>query len=333
MKKVLVTGASGHLGFSLVKLLQERGYEVTAAVRDANDEKKTANLKKLGVKLVSADLGDRESLRKALQGQDGLFQVAAAFNLTAKDPQKEVVEPNINGTRNILEEAHNARIKKVVYTSSIAAVGTIAEGESPLNESTWNDSAKEPYAISKTQSEKLAWELSKKLGLNLVTVLPGTILGPQFTQPTSSLKLIQDILKGQLPFAPKMTFSYVDVRDVAMAHILAYENTSAQGRYIATGETLSVSQVCKLVKEIHPKAKTTGKELPSFIVRVMPYLDAFKHAVTGLDRQINSEIVQDYLQRKQEYNSDRLAKEFQWKPMPVRKSLQETVDWMLSAAV
>ena len=65
----------------------------------------------------------------------------------------------------------------------------------------------------------------------------------------------------------------------------------------------------------------------------MPYLDAFKHAITGLDRQINSEIVQDYLQRKQEYNSDRLSKEFQWKPMPVKKSLQETVDWMLSAAV
>ncbi|TGK05172.1 NAD-dependent epimerase/dehydratase family protein [Leptospira langatensis] len=333
MKKVLVTGANGHLGYSLVKLLKERGYDVTAAVRNANDSGKTKQLQKLGVKLVSAELSDRESLRKALAGQDGLFQVAAAFNLTAKDPQKEVLEPNIQGTRNVMEEAHNAGIKKIVYTSSIAAVGTIAEGEAPLNESSWNDSAKEPYAISKTLSEKLAWELAEQLGLNLVTILPGTIVGPQFAQPTSSLKLIQDILKGQLPFAPKMTFSYVDVRDVAMAHLQAYENPQAKGRYIATGETLSVSQVCKLVKEIHPKAKTTGKELPSFVVRAMPYLDAIKHALTGLDRQINSAIVQDYLQRRQEYNSDRLTKEFQWKPMPIKKSLQETVDWMLSSSV
>ncbi|TGL54649.1 SDR family NAD(P)-dependent oxidoreductase [Leptospira wolffii] len=330
MKNVLVTGASGHLGFSLVKLLRERGYNVTAGVRNANDSKKTAELHKLGVKLVSADLNDRESLRKALAGQDGLFQVAAVFDLNAKNPQKDVIKPNIEGTKNILEEAHAAGIKKIVYTSSIAAVGTVGEDEAPLNESSWNDTAKEPYAISKTLSEKLAWELAEKLGLNLVTVLPGTILGPQFSQPTSSLKLIRDVLQGQVPFAPKMTFSYVDVRDVALAHLNVYENSSAKGRYIATAESLSVSEVCQAIKEIRPKTFTTGKELPSFIVRVMPALDYLKHKITGAERTVNAKIVQDYLQRKQAYNSDRLAKEFKWKPMPVRNSLRETVDWILS---
>ncbi len=330
MKKVLVTGANGHLGYSLVKLLQERGYDVTAAVRDAKDAKKTGPLQKLGVKLVSADLSDRESLRKALAGQDGLFQVAAAFNLTAKDPQKEVIEPNVEGTRNILEEAYKAGIKKIVYTSSIAAVGTIAKGETPLDESNWNDTATEPYAISKTLSEKLAWELAKKYNLNLVTVLPGTILGPGFAQLTSSLKLIRDVLKGQVPFAPKMALSYVDVRDVALAHLNVYENPSASGRYIATAETFTVAEICKTIKEIRPKTKTTGKELPSFIVKAMPFLDYLNHTFTGAERTLKSEILRDYLQRIQIYSSNRLSKEFQWKPMPIRNSLRETVDSILS---
>lgn len=186
MKKVLVTGANGHLGFSLVKLLKKQGYDVRAGVRNTEDNFKTSRLKKLNVEVVRADLSDPDSLDRALEGRDGLFQVAAVFNLTAKNPEEEVIRPNIDGTVNIMEAARRAGIKKLVYTSSIASVGTIADvGEDPLDESTWNDRAIEPYAISKTLSERKAWELAQLYGISMVSILPGTIIGPDFQRPTS----------------------------------------------------------------------------------------------------------------------------------------------------
>ncbi|AOP33112.1 epimerase [Leptospira tipperaryensis] len=333
MKTVLVTGANGHLGYSLVKLLKEKGYSVKASVRDLNDPKKTAALKQLGVELVYADLMNKPSLLEALKGVDGLFQVAAAFNLTSDHPEEEVIRPNVEGTKNIIEAAYTCGVKKIVYTSSIAAVGAVKKGEAPLNETHWNERGIEPYAISKTKSEKLAWELAKQYGISLVTILPGTMIGPDFTEPTDSLVLIRDILQGKLPMAPKMSFSYVDVRDVALAHIAAYENDSASGRYIATGDTHSVLELAQMIKKIRPKTKAPKGESPSFLVRMMPFFDYLQHKITGSERTLKKEILQEYLEKIQVYDSNRLKNEFQWKRRPLENSLRETVDWMLPLPV
>ncbi len=328
MKKVVVTGANGHLGYTLVKSLKERGYDVRATVRNPLDAEKTEPLQKLGVEVVQVELTDPSSLDRALEGREGLFQVAAVFQLVAENPEESVIRPNMEGTRNILEAAHRAGIQRVVYTSSIASVGTVAPGEAPLDESRWNDRAVEPYAISKTRSEQAAWELSRKLGIPMVTVLPGTIIGPHFHRLTSSLQLVQDLLEGKVPMALPMSHSYVDVRDVALAHILVYENSRTSGRYIATGETLSMAEVMELLRTLHPRMKGSARVMPAWLARTLPALDYLQHKLTGSPRQMKRDLLREYLSRSQSYNSTRLREETGWSPRSVRISFQETIDWM-----
>lgn len=329
MKRVVVTGANGHLGYSLVKLLKERDYSVRATVRDLKDTKKIANLQALGVETMEADLTDPRSLERALEGMEGLFQVAANFNLNARDPEREVIRVNVDGTRNVLEAAARAGIQKVIYTSSVASVGTIAPGENPLDESNWNDAAVEPYAISKTRSERLAWELSRSLGLNLVTILPGTIIGPDFYRLTSSLEIMRELIKGKIPMALPMELSYVDVRDVALAHILAFENPGASGRYIATNRTLPISGVIEMVRDCYPGLKASSKTMPAWVARMLPALDWITHRLTGAPRQMKSETMREYLNRSQSYSLERIHSDLGWSPRPVEKSIQETIDWLL----
>jgi len=328
MKHVIVTGGNGHLGFSLIKELLQRGYHVRATVRDPEDPRKSAHLKELGVEPVQADLGDPASLDRALDGMEGLFQVAAVFDLTAENPEEEVVRPNLEGTRNILEAAHRAGIQKVVYTSSIASVGVVSPGEPPLDESHWNDGAVEPYAISKTRSEKLAWELSERLGIPMVAVLPATMIGPDCYRLTSSLQLLKDMLDGNTPMAFPMELNFVDVRDVAIAHILAYESAAANGRYIAAGETLSIAEVCRIVKSIRPETKVSDRTMPAWLVRFLPAIDALVHKITGAPRRLKRELIAEYLNRSQSYGSVRLKEELGWAVRPIQTSFQETIDWM-----
>lgn len=330
MDKVVVTGANGHLGFSVVKALRNKGYHVRATVRDINDPEKISLLKELQVEVVQANLQDPQSLDKALSGMDGLFQVAAVFNLLSDNPEEEVIHPNIEGTRNIMEAAHRAQIKKIIYTSSIAAVGTIPIGEKPLNEDFWNDKTTEPYALSKTLSEKVAWDIAKKHGMNLVTLLPATIIGPDFCKLTASLQLIQDALNGKLPMALPMELCYTDVRDVALAHVLAYESKNSQGRYIAATETLSIAEVCRIIKALRPKTKISDKVIPSCVARLLPYMDALQHKLTGSPRQMKKSVLNEYLNRSQSYNSTRLQNELQWSPRPIHESFKDTIDWMES---
>ena len=149
MKKVLVTGANGHLGYNLVKKLVEKGYEVRAGVRNPKNADKTKHLRKLGVEIVAADLQDPNTLKNALLNVDGLFQVAAIYKLVMKNPQKNMITPNVEGTKNILRIALDAGVKKVVYTSSVAAIG-IGETAELLTESNWNNTSKNAYMVSKT---------------------------------------------------------------------------------------------------------------------------------------------------------------------------------------
>jgi len=167
MEKVLVTGANGHLGFHIVSELVKRGYDVRASLRDINNPRKTNKLKDLGVEIVYADLLDRASLVKAMQGCDGLFQVAAGFKVHSNDMMQDVWRPAMDGTENALRAAHESGIKKVIYTSSVAAVGVTDDGVA-RDEQIWNDQAQEFYARAKNEAEKLAWKLKHELSLNLV---------------------------------------------------------------------------------------------------------------------------------------------------------------------
>ena len=156
-KRVLVTGANGHVGYSLVELLLERGYEVRASVRNKDDEDLTRHLRKLDVEIVQADLMKMDTLENAMKDMDGLFQVAAVYKTWADNPEKEIIEPSIVGGINALKAAKKMGVEKVIFTSSTAAVGKEALDGGALTEEDWNDGSDQPYAYAKTEAERRAW--------------------------------------------------------------------------------------------------------------------------------------------------------------------------------
>ncbi|KAG6713509.1 hypothetical protein I3842_05G157100 [Carya illinoinensis] len=265
-KVVCVTGASGYIASWLVKLLLQRGYTVNASVRDPNDPKKTEHLLMLdGAKerlhLFKADLLEEGSFDSLVDGCEGVFHTATPVYLSANNPQAELIEPAVKGTLNVLRScAKVSSVKRVVITSSMAAVVYNGKPLTPdvLVDETWFsdpafcEESKLWYMLSKTLAEKAAWEFSKENGIDMVAMHPGWVSGP-LLQPiiNTSLEPFLKLAKGaeSIPF---MSPRWVDVRDVANAHILAFENPSASGRYCLVGRVLQFFEFVKLMHELFP---------------------------------------------------------------------------------
>ncbi|CAN0917306.1 Phenylacetaldehyde reductase [Linum grandiflorum] len=265
-KVVCVTGASGYIASWLVKLLLQRGYTVKATVRDPNDAKKTEHLLALEgakerLKLFKADLLDEGSFDNVVEGCEGVFHTASPFFLNATDPQVELVDPAVKGTLNVLRScAKVPSIKRVVITSSMAAVAFNGRALAPdvVVDETWFSDAefcrksKLWYMLAKTLAEELAWKFSKENGMDIVSLNPGLVIGP-LLQPTlnTSAESVLNLVKGVEKY-PNTTYRWVDVRDVAYAHIYALENPSAGGRYCLVGAVLHASEAAKILHELFP---------------------------------------------------------------------------------
>ena len=163
---VLVTGANGHLGNNLVRELLNGGRNVRASVRDTNNKKP---FESLDCELVYADMLDKKSLLIAFKNVDVLYHVAAVFKHWAKNPEKEILEANLKGTKNVLEAAAECGINKIIYVSSIASLDF---SQKIIDETSWGKEFPNMYFKSKNESEKLAWKLADKLSLNMISVLP-----------------------------------------------------------------------------------------------------------------------------------------------------------------
>jgi dihydroflavonol-4-reductase len=322
--EVLVTGAAGHVGSELVAQLVNRGYRVRAGVRDA--VRQGERLSKHGAEVVEVDLLDSNATRRAVAGVDAVFHVAAVFDLTAADPENAVVRPNVEMTRHVVTEASAAGDKKLILTSSVAAVGTTSDG-GYLTEEDWNLGAREPYARSKALSEELAWDLAHKHGLNMVAILPGTVWGPGWQRPTASMKLLVDVIRGQVPMALDSELSLVDVRDLAAAHIDLLETPAAAGRYIATGDTWSMSAIHQELLRLDPSIKTSARVMPHWLAHLLPGLDWLRASLTGGERTVKRDLIKEYLGQSQRYKSARLSRECGWLPRPVRDTIADSLTW------
>ncbi|HKK77450.1 MAG TPA: NAD-dependent epimerase/dehydratase family protein [Saprospiraceae bacterium] len=253
-KPVLVTGATGYVAGWLVKRLLEEGITVHAAVRDPHNENKTAHLNDLvektpgTIKYFKSDLLVEGSYAEAMHGCELVYHTASPFTSDFEDPQKELIDPAVEGTQNVLETAKKvASVKRVVVTSSCAAIYTDAieaeqAPEGKLTEEMWNTSASldyQPYSYSKVLAEKKAWEIAESQSQwDLVTINPSLVLGPPLNPQSvtsESFALLKQFGDGSLKMgAPKVGIGLVDVRDVAEAHYQAGFNPKAQGRYITS---------------------------------------------------------------------------------------------------
>ncbi|KAL3652106.1 hypothetical protein CASFOL_001787 [Castilleja foliolosa] len=272
-KTVCVTGASGYIASWLVKFLLQRGYTVKASVRDPNDSKKTQHLLALdGAKerlhLIKADLLEEGSFDSLVDGSEGVFHTASPFYHGAKDPQTELIDPALKGTLNVLKScAKVASIKRIVLTSSIAAVAFNRKPRTPgvvIDETWWSDpescrNLQQWYVLSKTLAEEAAWKFVKEKGIELVTINPGMMIGPML-QPTlnTSSATILNLINGAQTY-PNATHGWVNVKDVAMAHILGFENPSANGRYLMVESVAHISELVDILRALYPSLRLPEK--------------------------------------------------------------------------
>ncbi|CAL5423795.1 unnamed protein product [Camellia sinensis] len=264
-KTVCVTGASGFIASWLVKLLLQRGYTVRASVRDPSDQKKTNHLLALdGAKerlhLFKANLLEEGSFDSVVDGCEGVFHTASPFFVTPSDPQTivaELIEPALNGTLNVLGScAKNPTVKRVVLTSSIAAVaynGRPRTSDVIIDETWFSDpeSCKE-NKLSKTLAEDAAWKFAKEKGIDMIAINPAMVIGP-LLQPTlnTSSAAILNLINGSQTY-PNASFGWVNVKDVANAHVQAYEIPSANGRYCLVERVAHYSEVVNILHKLYP---------------------------------------------------------------------------------
>ena len=265
---VMVTGATGYVAGWIVKRLLDEGLTVHAAVRDPDNAEKLKYLNALAtdapghIRYFKADLLDPGSYRDAMAGCQVVFHTASPFKLGVNDPQRDLVDPAVQGTRNVLEEASRTpSVKRVVLTSSCAAIyGDNADlqdtPEGIFTEDVWNTSSSlthQPYSYSKTVAEKEAWAIHDQQDQwDLVVINPSFVIGPGINPRGTSetFRLIRQLGSGKLKAGmPRLGLGVVDVRDLAEAHVRAAFTPEAAGRYIVSGHNTDYFELAKALEE------------------------------------------------------------------------------------
>ena len=279
---VCVTGASGYVGSHVVGQLLEAGYRVRGTVRDPSAKDKVAHLHELAdetegeLELVAADLDEAGAFDDAVADCPYVCHVASSVRLRANDPQREIVDVAVEGTKNVLASIDKAgAARRVVITSSIAAVVDEAR---PLDhvhdESHWNESATlqvSPYPLSKVLAERAAWNHVEALPdapYDLVTMNPTLILGPVLApvHVRSSPALLRDLFTGKFPMVPDFRFGVVDVRDVALAHVRALEREDVSGRHILNCRNARLTELAGILRTGFPNRKIPKHKMPNVLM-------------------------------------------------------------------
>jgi len=325
--KVLVTGAGGHLGYNLVRALVDAGHSVRASLR-ALDAGPVARLEEAGAgEVVAAPLESQAALRAAMDGVDALAHTAAIYLLHAPGRDAEIVSASLDGVERALRAAADARVRRIVLTSSIVALPMGRPGELPVDETRWAEDLRVPYFRAKTLAERRAWELARELGLDLVTVLPGAFAGPGFVRPTPTVDVIEGIMKGAMSLvAPPVAYPYIDVRDVARAHVLALES-GATGRFIAIAEPIPMlADIAREMSAIDPAIGRPLVTLPGFAMPALPMLEGLVARMGGLKRTMTPEMAQTMSGRVFNITAGRIRRELGWTPqVSLRQSLADTM--------
>jgi len=284
-KPVLVTGATGYVAGWIVKRLLEEGVTVHATVRNPADAAKLAHLNRLAAELpgtihyFKADLLDQGAYAQAMRGCAIVFHTASPFKLDIADPQKDLVDPAVLGTRNVLQTANRTdSVRRVVLTSSCAAIyGDCADVEDTagkvLTEDVWNTSSSlshVPYSYSKTVAERAAWDIVKQQDRwDLVVVNPSLVLGPGLNPEATSesFNLLRQLGDGRMKSGmPDIGCGAVDVRDVAEAHLRAAYLPGARGRHIISGHDTSLPGLAEMLRLKYAAYPVPRRILPKWLL-------------------------------------------------------------------
>lgn len=287
MGTVLVTGGSGFIGSHCILGLLKAGREVRTTVRSLNREAGVRALLQEGgveagdrLQFFAADLEKDEGWPEAVAGCEYVLHVASPFPASVPRHEDELIMPAREGALRVLRAARDAHVKRVVLTSSFAAIGYGQElRHTPFDETNWTNPGADgisAYVKSKTLAERAAWEFiaGEGGGLELSVVNPvavfGPVLGPDYA---TSILLVQRLMEGAMPGCPRLSFGIVDVRDVVDLHILAMTHPAAKGeRFLAVaGDAMSIVEVARVLKSRMGESarKVPTRQLPDWVVRLV----------------------------------------------------------------
>jgi nucleoside-diphosphate-sugar epimerase len=292
MSMVLVTGGSGFIGSHCIVQLLAAGHDVRTTVRDLRREADVRAMLRAGgaevdgrLKFFAADLEKDGGWAEAVAGCEYVLHVASPFPLRVPKNEDELIVPAREGTLRVLRAARDAQVKRVVLTSSFAAIGYGHEPQTEaFDETDWTnldgEVAVAPYAKSKTLAERAAWDFMAKEGggLELSVVNPVAVFGPVMGRDyATSIVIVQRLMDGGIPACPRLTFGVVDVRDVADLHLLAMTHPAAKGeRFLAVaGDCVSLIEMAKVLKSRMGAAarKVPTRQLPDWLLRAIAIFD------------------------------------------------------------
>lgn len=312
METVCVTGGSGFIGSWIVRLLLDRGYTVHATVKNLGDDAETKHLEALDgaasrLRLFQLDLLDPDTVSASVRGATGVLHVASPCIVDrVDDPDRQLLDPAVKGTLNVLRASKDAGVKRVVVTSSISAIIPSPNWPADVikDEECWADEEHCRrngiwYPLSKTLAEKAAWEFAKESGLDVVVVNPGTVMGPIIPPSiNASMGMLLRLLQGCTEPYENFYMGSVHVKDVALAHILLYENPSASGRHLCVEAIAHFSDFAAKVAELYPeykihqfpkdtqpgllRAKNASKKLIDLGMSFIPMEEIIKDSVESL---------------------------------------------------
>ena len=326
METVLVTGGTGFIGLHCLQQLLDKGYKVRTTIRSESRKQEVLEAMKKhssnceNLEFYIADLLKDDGWKEAVEGSKYVLHVASPFFLGEPENEDVFIKPAVEGTLRVLKACADADVQKVVLTSSFAAVGYGHPREKEVyTEEDWSsvDGEISAYAKSKTLAEKAAWEFvenleeSKKFDLTVIN--PVAVTGPMLTSDIgSSNDFLLKLISGSMPACPKIHMGYIDVRDVAKAHIFSMTEEKTNGERIIVSENeMFFAEVGKTLNEAGFK-KSPTKELPNFLVKIMSFF------VGELKTLISA------LNRKGDIDKTKAERFFNWEYISTEQSVTET---------
>ena len=336
--KVLVTGGAGFIASWLVFELLREGHSVNTTMR--TPEKHAAHLKSITqsfpgtLEIFKSDMLDPQSLLEPMKNCSIVFHTASPFFLYSKNPKHTLLKPAVEGTQNVLSAVENTpSVRRIILTSSIVAAydNNKKVHESPngkVSESNWNTTSSlihNPYYYSKVQAERKAWDIaSKQQRYDLISILPSVVIGPGLypDRLCESHRIVQSMGNGELQYGtPNLAFGFVDVREVATAHLKAGFSSSAQGRHITSAHNYFLPKIAEILHQHfgkeYPIPTTT---LPSWLVWLFGPL--FDKAITRKNLSLNL----GYLSN---IDNAKSIEELGMHYRPLETTLVDTFQWMI----
>lgn len=322
MAKTLVTGAAGFIGSHVVRELLKQNREVRALVMRGEN---TKNIDGLDVEKVEGDVLDADSVKKAMQGCNRVFHLAAIYALWLPNRRK-MYDVNVTGSQNLLWAAYKADVERVVYTSSIAALG-VEDGEQPANEKTeFNQIDKaNDYVFSKYLSDKDAKVFARE-GLPLTIVNPAFPFGARDIAPTPTGQILLDIVNGKTPGYFDAGFNVVDVEDVARGHILAEEKGKVGESYIMANRNLQMKEFLDLVMSV-TGIKIKLRKIPINVAIGLGYFLEYRSDSVTHQRPVISGKALRYARQYLYYDNTKARTELGMEFTPIEESIRRALEW------